>query len=633
MSIYDTLNNEQREAVFCTEGPLLMLAGSGKTRSLTHRIAYLIEEKGVAPWNILAITFTNKAAQEMRERVDALVGYGSEDIWISTFHATCSRILRRHIDLLGYDRNFTIYDASDQKSLMKEVLKEMKIDTKQFPERSVMSEISSAKNEYKSPLDYRNEYGSNFRNQRIADIYEHYQKRLKENNALDFDDLLVKMVDLFQTNPDVLEHYQDRFQYIMVDEYQDTNTVQFLLVSLLAKKYRNLCVVGDDDQSIYGFRGAKPGIMLSFPKRFPDTKQIVLGVNYRCSDEIMKAAERLIGKNNERYEKHIVANKGKEQPVHMKKCENLPDEAEKIVAQIQLYQKEGIDYQEMAVLFRTNMQMRLLAGKLMEHGIPFTMRENLPNLFDTWMAKDIMCYLQLALGNRSREKFLKIANRPVRYLSRTAFTESEVSFDKLRAYYAVKNQEWMEERIWNFEYDLKNLASLSPYAAIHFIRKGIGYDEFLKTYADERNVNADDWFDVLDEMQEMARDKKSIPEFLSFVENYGDTLEEIRQEQKKQQVKEEPGVSLMTMHASKGLEFPVVFVPTLNEDIVPYRKAVQEGNLEEERRMLYVAMTRAKTYLHLSFVKERFHKEAEPSPFLYEISPALKNKINKKRGR
>lgn len=406
--------------------------------------------------------------------------------------------------------------------------------------------------------------------------------------------------------------------------------MQYETVCMLAEPENNLFIVGDDDQSIYGFRGAKPGIMLSFPKRFPDTKQIVLGVNYRCSDEIMKAAERLIGKNNERYEKYIVANKGKEQPVHMKKCENLPDEAEKIVAQIQMYQKEGIAYQEMAVLFRTNMQMRLLAGKLMEHGVPFTMRENLPNLFDTWMAKDIMCYLQLALGNRSREKFLKIANRPVRYLSRTAFTEPEVSFDKLRAYYAVKNQEWMEERIWNFEYDLKNLASLSPYAAIHFIRKGIGYDEFLKTYADERNVNADDWFDVLDEMQEMARDKKSIPEFLSFVENYGDTLEEMRQEQKKQQVKEEPGVSLMTMHASKGLEFPVVFVPTLNEDIVPYRKAVQEGNLEEERRMLYVAMTRAKTYLHLSFVKERFHKEAEPSPFLYEISPALKNKINTK---
>ena len=461
-------------------------------------------------------------------------------------------------------------------------------------------------------------------------MYRGYQEKLQRHRCLDFDDMVVYTYQLLKEREDIRRRWQAQFRYLLIDEFQDINRLQYETVCMLAEPENNLFIVGDDDQSIYGFRGAKPGIMLSFPKRFPDTKQIVLGVNYRCSDEIMKAAERLIGKNNERYEKHIVANKGKEQPVHMKKCENLPDEAEKIVAQIQMYQKEGIAYQEMAVLFRTNMQMRLLAGKLMEHGVPFTMRENLPNLFDTWMAKDIMCYLQLALGNRSREKFLKIANRPVRYLSRTAFTESEVSFDKLRAYYAVKNQEWMEERIWNFEYDLKNLASLSPYAAIHFIRKGIGYDEFLKTYADERNVNADDWFDVLDEMQEMARDKKSIPEFLSFVENYGDTLEEIRQEQKKQQVKEEPGVSLMTMHASKGLEFPVVFVPTLNEDIVPYRKAVQEGNLEEERRMLYVAMTRAKTYLHLSFVKERFHKEAEPSPFLYEISPALKNKINKK---
>ena len=461
-------------------------------------------------------------------------------------------------------------------------------------------------------------------------MYRGYQEKLQRHRCLDFDDMVVYTYQLLKEREDIRRRWQAQFRYLLIDEFQDINRLQYETVCMLAEPENNLFIVGDDDQSIYGFRGAKPGIMLSFPKRFPDTKQIVLGVNYRCSDEIMKAAERLIGKNNERYEKHIVANKGKEQPVHMKKCENLPDEAEKIVAQIQMYQKEGIAYQEMAVLFRTNMQMRLLAGKLMEHGVPFTMRENLPNLFDTWMAKDIMCYLQLALGNRSREKFLKIANRPVRYLSRTAFTEPEVSFDKLRAYYAVKNQEWMEERIWNFEYDLKNLASLSPYAAIHFIRKGIGYDEFLKTYADERNVNADDWFDVLDEMQEMARDKKSIPEFLSFVENYGDTLEEMRQEQKKQQVKEEPGVSLMTMHASKGLEFPVVFVPTLNEDIVPYRKAVQEGNLEEERRMLYVAMTRAKTYLHLSFVKERFHKEAEPSPFLYEISPALKNKINKK---
>ena len=612
------------------DGPAMVLAGpgAGKTYVITNRVKALIDEYGVKPEQILVVTFSKAAAVEMKERFEMMTGGRRLPVRFGTFHSVFFQILRLayHYEVkdiatpalkyrfLDETLNETGYEVDDKKEFLSDIEKE----------------ISRVKGE---GIEIDCYFSSACSAEIFQKMYRGYQEKLQRHRCLDFDDMVVYTYQLLKEREDIRRRWQAQFRYLLIDEFQDINRLQYETVCMLAEPENNLFIVGDDDQSIYGFRGAKPGIMLSFPKRFPDTKQIVLGVNYRCSDEIMKAAERLIGKNNERYEKHIVANKGKEQPVHMKKCENLPDEAEKIVAQIQMYQKEGIAYQEMAVLFRMNMQMRLLAGKLMEHGVPFTMRENLPNLFDTWMAKDIMCYLQLALGNRSREKFLKIANRPVRYLSRTAFTESEVSFDKLRAYYAVKNQEWMEERIWNFEYDLKNLASLSPYAAIHFIRKGIGYDEFLKTYADERNVNADDWFDVLDEMQEMARDKKSIPEFLSFVENYGDTLEEIRQEQKKQQVKEEPGVSLMTMHASKGLEFPVVFVPTLNEDIVPYRKAVQEGNLEEERRMLYVAMTRAKTYLHLSFVKERFHKEAEPSPFLYEISPALKNKINKKRGR
>ena len=623
-------NKEQKEAIMHRDGPAMVLAGpgAGKTYVITNRVKALIDEYGVKPEQILVVTFSKAAAVEMKERFEMLTGGRRLPVRFGTFHSVFFQILRLayHYEVkdiatpalkyrfLEETFNETGYEVDDKKEFLSDIEKE----------------ISRVKGE---GIEIDCYFSSACSAEIFQKMYRGYQEKLQRHRCLDFDDMVVYTYQLLKEREDIRRRWQAQFRYLLIDEFQDINRLQYETVCMLAEPENNLFIVGDDDQSIYGFRGAKPGIMLSFPKRFPDTKQIVLGVNYRCSDEIMKAAERLIGKNNERYEKHIVTNKGKEQSVHMKKCENLPDEAEKIVAQIQLYQKEGIDYQEMAVLFRTNMQMRLLAGKLMEHGIPFTMRENLPNLFDTWMAKDIMCYLQLALGNRSREKFLKIANRPVRYLSRTAFTESEVSFDKLRAYYAVKNQEWMEERIWNFEYDLKNLASLSPYAAIHFIRKGIGYDEFLKTYADERNVNADDWFDVLDEMQEMARDKKSIPEFLSFVENYGDTLEEIRQEQKKQQVKEEPGVSLMTMHASKGLEFPVVFVPTLNEDIVPYRKAVQEGNLEEERRMLYVAMTRAKTYLHLSFVKERFHKEAEPSPFLYEISPALKNKINKKRGR
>ncbi len=612
------------------DGPAMVLAGpgAGKTYVITNRVKALIDEYGVKPEQILVVTFSKAAAVEMKERFEMMTGGRRLPVRFGTFHSVFFQILR-----LAY--HYEVKDIATpalKYRFLEETLNETgyEVDDKKEFLSDIEKEISRVKGE---GIEIDCYFSSACSAEIFQKMYRGYQEKLQRHRCLDFDDMVVYTYQLLKEREDIRRRWQAQFRYLLIDEFQDINRLQYETVCMLAEPENNLFIVGDDDQSIYGFRGAKPGIMLSFPKRFPDTKQIVLGVNYRCSDEIMKAAERLIGKNNERYEKHIVANKGKEQPVHMKKCENLPDEAEKIVAQIQMYQKEGIAYQEMAVLFRTNMQMRLLAGKLMEHGVPFTMRENLPNLFDTWMAKDIMCYLQLALGNRSREKFLKIANRPVRYLSRTAFTESEVSFDKLRAYYAVKNQEWMEERIWNFEYDLKNLASLSPYAAIHFIRKGIGYDEFLKTYADERNVNADDWFDVLDEMQEMARDKKSIPEFLSFVENYGDTLEEIRQEHKKQQVKEEPGVSLMTMHASKGLEFPVVFVPTLNEDIVPYRKAVQEGNLEEERRMLYVAMTRAKTYLHLSFVKERFHKEAEPSPFLYEISPALKNKINKKRGR
>ena len=623
-------NKEQKEAIMHRDGPAMVLAGpgAGKTYVITNRVKALIDEYGVKPEQILVVTFSKAAAVEMKERFEMLTGGRRLPVRFGTFHSVFFQILR-----LAY--HYEVKDIATpalKYRFLEETLNETGygVDDKKEFLSDIEKEISRVKGE---GIEIDCYFSSACSAEIFQKMYRGYQEKLQRHRCLDFDDMVVYTYQLLKEREDIRRRWQAQFRYLLIDEFQDINRLQYETVCMLAEPENNLFIVGDDDQSIYGFRGAKPGLMLSFPKRFPDTKQIVLGVNYRCSDEIMKAAERLIGKNNERYEKHIVANKGKEQPVHMKKCENLPDEAEKIVAQIQMYQKEGIAYQEMAVLFRTNMQMRLLAGKLMEHGVPFTMRENLPNLFDTWMAKDIMCYLQLALGNRSREKFLKIANRPVRYLSRTAFTESEVSFDKLRAYYAVKNQEWMEERIWNFEYDLKNLASLSPYAAIHFIRKGIGYDEFLKTYADERNVNADDWFDVLDEMQEMARDKKSIPEFLSFVENYGDTREEMRQEQKKQQVKEEPGVSLMTMHASKGLEFPVVFVPTLNEDIVPYRKAVQEGNLEEERRMLYVAMTRAKTYLHLSFVKERFHKEAEPSPFLYEISPALKNKINKKRGR
>ena len=618
MSIYDTLNNEQREAVFCTEGPLLMLAGagSGKTRSLTHRIAYLIEEKGVAPWNILAITFTNKAAQEMRERVDALVGYGSEDIWISTFHATCSRILRRHIDLLGYDRNFTIYDASDQKSLMKEVLKEMKIDTKQFPERSVMSEISSAKNEYKSPLDYRNEYGSNFRNQRIADIYEHYQKRLKENNALDFDDLLVKMVDLFQTNPDVLEHYQDRFQYIMVDEYQDTNTVQFLLVSLLAKKYRNLCVVGDDDQSIYKFRGANIYNILNFEKVFPDAQVIRLEQNYRSTQNILNAANGVIANNKGRKEKKLWTENQKGELVHFKQYDTEYDEADGVVSRINFLAMRGVQYKDMAILYRTNAQSRIFGEKLKQKNIPYAIVRGI-SFYDRKEIKDLMSYLKVVDSGMDDLSVKRIINVPKRGIGQTTINRLQE--------FAILNQMSFLDAVFNAD-EIPEVAralaklhkfadmieEFREYASEHEISELLEHILDVTQYRAELEAEGtDESISRLEDIEELFNDiayyeeeeeNPNLRDFLAEKDMYTlnagiDNLED-----------ENNKVLLMTLHNAKGLEFNNVFLGGMEEGVFPGFGAMMSGDeseIEEERRLCYVGITRAKERLFLSAAKRR----------------------------
>ena len=618
MSIYDTLNNEQREAVFCTEGPLLMLAGagSGKTRSLTHRIAYLIEEKGVAPWNILAITFTNKAAQEMRERVDALVGYGSEDIWISTFHATCSRILRRHIDLLGYDRNFTIYDASDQKSLMKEVLKEMKIDTKQFPERSVMSEISSAKNEYKSPLDYRNEYGSNFRNQRIADIYEHYQKRLKENNALDFDDLLVKMVDLFQTNPDVLEHYQDRFQYIMVDEYQDTNTVQFLLVSLLAKKYRNLCVVGDDDQSIYKFRGANIYNILNFEKVFPDAQVIRLEQNYRSTQNILNAANGVIANNKGRKEKKLWTENQKGELVHFKQYDTEYDEADGVVSRINFLAMRGVQYKDMAILYRTNAQSRIFEEKLKQKNIPYAIVRGI-SFYDRKEIKDLMSYLKVVDSGMDDLSVKRIINVPKRGIGQTTINRLQE--------FAILNQMSFLDAVFNAD-EIPEVAralaklhkfadmieEFREYASEHEISELLEHILDVTQYRAELEAEGtDESISRLEDIEELFNDiayyeeeeeNPNLRDFLAEKDMYTlnagiDNLED-----------ENNKVLLMTLHNAKGLEFNNVFLGGMEEGVFPGFGAMMSGDeseIEEERRLCYVGITRAKERLFLIAAKRR----------------------------
>ena len=552
----------------------------------------------------------------MRERVDALVGYGSEDIWISTFHATCSRILRRHIDLLGYDRNFTIYDASDQKSLMKEVLKEMKIDTKQFPERSVMSEISSAKNEYKSPLDYRNEYGSNFRNQRIADIYEHYQKRLKENNALDFDDLLVKMVDLFQTNPDVLEHYQDRFQYIMVDEYQDTNTVQFLLVSLLAKKYRNLCVVGDDDQSIYKFRGANIYNILNFEKVFPDAQVIRLEQNYRSTQNILNAANGVIANNKGRKEKKLWTENQKGELVHFKQYDTEYDEADGVVSRINFLAMRGVQYKDMAILYRTNAQSRIFEEKLKQKNIPYAIVRGI-SFYDRKEIKDLMSYLKVVDSGMDDLSVKRIINVPKRGIGQTTINRLQE--------FAILNQMSFLDAVFNAD-EIPEVAralaklhkfadmieEFREYASEHEISELLEHILDVTQYRAELEAEGtDESISRLEDIEELfnaiayyeeEEENPNLRDFLAEKDMYTlnagiDNLED-----------ENNKVLLMTLHNAKGLEFNNVFLGGMEEGVFPGFGAMMSGDeseIEEERRLCYVGITRAKERLFLSAAKRR----------------------------
>ena len=639
MSIYDTLNNEQREAVFCTEGPLLMLAGagSGKTRSLTHRIAYLIEEKGVAPWNILAITFTNKAAQEMRERVDALVGYGSEDIWISTFHATCSRILRRHIDLLGYDRNFTIYDASDQKSLMKEVLKEMKIDTKQFPERSVMSEISSAKNEYKSPLDYRNEYGSNFRNQRIADIYEHYQKRLKENNELDFYYLLVKMVDLFQTNPDVLEHYQDRFQYIMVDEYQDTNTAQFELIRLLALKYQNLCVVGDDDQSIYKFRGANIYNILNFEHHFPDATVIKLEQNYRSTQNILDAANAVIANNQGRKEKRLWTDNGAGDKITFEQLDTAAEEADFVARDIARRVRKGeYQYKDCAILYRTNAQSRLFEERFITANIPYKIFGGV-NFYARKEVKDLLAYLKTIDNGQDDLAVRRIINIPKRGIGAASINkvalyaqEQEISFyDALCVAEQVPGLGKAAAKIRPFVLFIQSMKAKAKLLSVaDLLQEVIETTGYVRELEAEGTDEAEARIENIDELISKAVDYAEVeeaPTLNGFLENVAlvadiDSFDE-----------NSDYVVLMTLHSAKGLEFPNVYLAGLEDGLFPSYMSITSDNsqaeIEEERRLAYVGITRAKKNLTITSARVRMVRGqtqyGKVSRFVREIPPEL----------
>lgn len=620
MSIYDTLNERQQEAVYHTEGPLLILAGagSGKTRVLTHRIAYLIGEKGVNPWNILAITFTNKAAQEMRERVDKIVGFGAESIWVSTFHSTCVRILRRYIDRLGYDNNFTIYDTDDQKTLMKDICRRLDIDTKVYKERSLLAQISHAKDEMISPDEMEMNAGGDFNQRKVAGIYREYQASLRKNNALDFDDLLVKTVELFQHCGDVLEYYQERFKYIMVDEYQDTNTVQFKFVSLLASRYENLCVVGDDDQSIYKFRGANIGNILGFERVFPNARVIRLEQNYRSTQNILNAANEVISNNAERKPKRLWSENEEGTKVQFRQFMNGFEEAEYVVGEISKAHREGRSrYRDCAILYRTNAQSRLFEEKCLLANIPYKIVGGV-NFYARKEIKDLLCYLKTVDNTQDDLAVRRILNVPKRGIGATTVgrvqdyaDRMDISFyDALRVAEEVPSIGRSISKIEGFVTFIQSLKSKAEAYSVQELLEEIidltGYVEELKA----------------EDTEESRTRIENIDELISKTVSYAEAMEEMGQPATLSGFLEEIAliadidtvdpdqdyVLLMTLHSAKGLEFPHVFLAGMEDGIFPSYMSISSGDasdMEEERRLCYVGITRAMKELTLTCAQQR----------------------------
>ncbi|MDO4332445.1 MAG: UvrD-helicase domain-containing protein [Eubacteriales bacterium] len=616
MSIYDTLNDRQREAVFKTRGPVLILAGagSGKTRVLTHRIAYLIGHEEVRPWNILAITFTNKAAGEMRERVDDLIGHGADQIWVSTFHSTCVRILRRYIDRLGYDTNFTIYDADDSKNIIKDVCKKLQVDTKLYKERSLMSAISSAKDELVSPTEYERRVMGDFGKRKIAGVYQEYQKALKKNNALDFDDLIVKTVELFKACPDVLDYYQERFRYIMVDEYQDTNTAQFELVRLLADKYRNLCVVGDDDQSIYKFRGANISNILDFEKVFPEAAVIKLEQNYRSTQTILDAANEVIRNNTERKEKALWTEKGEGSRIHFRQFDTAYEEAEYIADEISHKKKrQEAEFKDCAVLYRTNAQARLLEEKFILEGIPYDVVGGV-NFYARKEIKDMLAYLKTIDNGQDDLQVRRIINVPRRGIGAATINkvqlyadENGISFyDALRQADQIPGLGRSVSKLDPFVTMIQSFRSkLEYYSLEQLMNDIIESTGYVKELQDSDEEDAEDRINNINELVskivafEASHEDASLSGFLEEVALVAD-IDGVDSDNNK--------VLLMTLHSAKGLEFPIVYLAGMEDGIFPSYMSItadDPGAVEEERRLAYVGITRAKDDLTITYARSR----------------------------
>lgn len=648
MSIYDTLNEPQREAVLHTDGPLLILAGagSGKTRVLTHRIAYLIDERGVNPWNILAITFTNKAAEEMRQRVDSLVNFGAESIWVSTFHSACVRILRRFIDRLGYDNRFTIYDTDDQKTLMKEVCRKVDIDTKVYKERNLLSAVSSAKNEMILPDEFELNAGGDFGQLKIAKVYREYEAQLKANNALDFDDLLVKTVQLLETQPDVLEYYQERFRYIMVDEYQDTNTVQFRLVRLLAGKYRNLCVVGDDDQSIYKFRGANIRNILDFEHEFPDAHVVRLEQNYRSTGNILNAANGVIRNNRNRKEKTLWTDNGEGEKIQLRQFDTAFDEAEYIAEDIKKEVQEGASYNDSAVLYRTNAQSRLFEEKFIAMNIPYKIVGGI-NFYARREIKDLLAYLKTVDNGQDDLAVRRIINVPKRGIGLTTINRIQESADErgIGFYEALLAPELIPG-VGRSASKLDSFAALIEYfkgqtekeSITDLLREIIEKTGYVESLEAEDKVEAESRIENIDELvnkaaayEEDCQDRGEEASLSGFLEEVAlvadiDSLDE-----------DQDYVVLMTLHSAKGLEFPHVYLAGMEDGLFPsYMTITSDDNedLEEERRLCYVGITRAEEKLILTCARRRMVRGEtqfnKMSRFIKEIPMELIDTGNRK---
>lgn len=639
MSNYDTLNPMQRKAVETTEGPLLVLAGagSGKTRALTHRIAYLIEEKGVNPWNIMALTFTNKAAGEMRERVDNLVKFGADSVWVSTFHSTCVRILRRHIDCLGFETNFTIYDSDDQRTLMKQVLKKLDYDPKLYKERVLLSTISSCKNELISAEDFAAQSAGDFRQTKVAEAYLEYQAQLRKNNALDFDDLIVKAVELFRINPAVLDYYQERFRYIMVDEYQDTNTAQFRLVELLSSKYRNLCVVGDDDQSIYKFRGANIENILEFESAFPGAEVIKLEQNYRSTGNILNAANEVIRHNEGRKEKRLWTESEEGEPVHFRQYDTAYEEADAIAADIARRVLNGASYSDFAVLYRTNAQSRLLEEKCVSRSIPYRLVGGV-NFYQRKEIKDILCYLKTIDNGQDDLAAQRIINVPKRGIGATSVGKLMVYAEAngMSFYEACKQAERVPTlgkavgKIQSFVSQIQTFKSKLAYYSlgdlIDDILETTGYREELENddavEAETRLENIEELKNKAIAYEENMENGEEAPTLSGFLEEVAlvadvDSLDDA-----------ENRVALMTLHSAKGLEFQGVYLAGMEDGLFPGMMSINADDpdeLEEERRLCYVGITRARKELFLTCARQRMvngeTRFCKPSRFVGEIPP------------